>query len=322
MKPSVLVIDDSALVRKYLGNALRRSGICREVLVAEDGQKGLEILNREPVDLVLCDVVMARVDGFEFLSLKKESPSHDSVPVIMLTSDQELESKIRCLDAGASDYLVKPFHDEELIARAKIHLKIKDLQDQLRLKNEELGQLACLDSLTGIANHDHFIKTLKRELSRADRDGDPVALAMVDIDYFKKVNDTHGHLVGDQALLGVVSHLSEAVREHDSVGRYGGEEFGIVLVNADSQGAFEAAERCRRRIEQNPIQIDELSLPITVSIGVAATSNPSHQTAMELVARADKALYLAKSQGRNRVVVSETSDSPAPTSRQAEDDGP
>ncbi|MDH3744606.1 MAG: diguanylate cyclase [Acidobacteriota bacterium] len=312
MKPLILVIDDSALVRKYLGNVLQKSGICRDVLVAEDGQKGLDVLRRVPVDLVVCDVVMSRVDGFEFLSQKNESPSHDAVPVIMLTSDQALESKIRCLDAGASDYLVKPFHDEELIARAKIHLKIKDLQDQLRIKNEELGRLARLDSLTGLANHHHFLETLKKELSRADRHEAPVALGMVDVDYFKKVNDTHGHQVGDQTLLAIVARLRKSLREHDSLGRYGGEEFGMILVNADSEGAYLAAERCRQSIERSPIQLDEISLPITVSIGVATTSNPSGETVTDLVARADKALYLAKGQGRNRVVLSETSDLDSP----------
>ncbi|MCP3964637.1 MAG: diguanylate cyclase [bacterium] len=309
MTASILIVDDSTFIQRHLEHVLTSNGICDEVLKAGDGQEAIEVLDSENVDLVLCDVQMPNVDGFELLRRKRADLEEREISVIMLTVEEAVEAKVWCLEAGASDYLVKPFHDEELVARVRLHLQLKSLRDELRRKNKELGRLACLDSLTRVSNRRHFMESLRHELDRASRHGLSLVLGMIDIDHFKRINDTYGHRVGDQALELVASRLRDALRDHDLLGRYGGEEFAMVLVDVKPEGILVGAERCRRLIAEEEFQVEGHRLQITVSIGIAVSTEPDAGAVDELIQQADEALYAAKEQGRNRVVLAPSSDS-------------
>jgi diguanylate cyclase (GGDEF)-like protein len=301
----ILIIDDSETVRERVKDALGRSGLCDEFLLANDGLNGIKMLLNNEVDLVLCDVVMPGIDGFKFLKLRREKAEFHDVPVIMLSGQEHLTEKIRGFQAGASDYITKPFHDEELIARINVHLQIKHLQDQLRAKNVQLEKLTRTDPLTGLANRRHFMECLEREYRRTLRYGGPLSFVMADIDHFKSINDRHGHQVGDEALVVVAERLREGVREQDIVGRYGGEEFGLILPETQLTGAAVVAERCRLLIEKSPIQTGEATLSLSVSLGAAFCPHDRVDSIDVLIRLADDALFEAKAAGRNRLVLHE-----------------
>jgi two-component system cell cycle response regulator len=300
---TLLIIDDSPTLRDRLGETLRGAGMFTEVLKAGNGIEGFKLLLSQPVDLILCDLVMPGIDGFKFLGLKHSKPEYNEVPVIMLTGEEDVRAKVRGLEAGASDYLTKPFHDEELVARVKAHLKIKALQDELRDKNARLEQLSRTDELSGLNNRRHFMELLRTEWSRAQRYNVDTVFAMVDIDHFKKVNDSLGHLAGDCAIVEVAKALQNAVRSQDMLGRYGGEEFAIIMPHTDRAGGVQAAERICQQIAGHKFLFDGKPLSVTVSVGVTTYPNPKVERLEDLIGRADAALYKAKGAGRNRVVV-------------------
>ena len=222
MARTVLIIDDSEAIRRRVEQILGAQDIFEIFLKASNGIEGFKLLLNNPVDIILCDLMMPGIDGFKFLSLKQTKAEYNEVPVIMLTGEEDVRAKVRGLEAGASDYLTKPFHDEELVARVKVHLKIKTLQSELRDKNARLETLTRTDELTSVNNRRFFMETLRAEYLRSERYRAPLVYAMVDIDHFKRVNDTHGHLVGDRALVAVAQVLQKAVRLQDVLGRYGG----------------------------------------------------------------------------------------------------
>ncbi len=303
MPTTILIVDDSRFLQRHLEQVLERGGVCDRILLAGDGSEAIEVLGREDVDLVLCDVMMPEVDGFEFLSRQRAELEQRQIPVIMLTVEGAVESKVWCLEAGASDYLVKPFHDQELVARVKLHLQLKSLRDELKRMNRELTQLACRDALTRISNRRHFLESFHRELQRADRHRFGLVLAMIDIDNFKRINDDYGQRFGDQALTQVAERLRTALRDHDLLGRYGGEEFSVVFVDARPEAALAGAERCRSLIAGEKFAVEDRLFEITVSVGVAVASDPGVTTVDQLIQSADEALYAAKEQGRDRVVL-------------------
>jgi diguanylate cyclase (GGDEF)-like protein len=300
---TVLIIDDSETVRQRVQQALAESGVTSTVLFAKDGLEGFKLLLNNTIDLILCDVVMPGIDGFKFLSLKRARAEFNEVPVIMLAGTAgDVRAKVRGLEAGASDYLTKPFDDEELVARVKVHLKIKALQDELREKNGRLEELSNTDGLTRVVNRRHFMELLNLEFLRARRYGSTMSYVMVDIDHFKQINDKHGHQVGDQALVSVAAALSSDLRRNDLVGRYGGEEFALLLPETGTEGARTVAERYRKRIEDLVLGMPNGELRLTASMGVAEL-NDSMTDTDALVRWADTALYEAKNRGRNRVVI-------------------
>lgn len=299
----VLIIDDSEVVRDRVSSALRNAGVCDDFIFADDGVNGVKALLENQVDLVLCDLVMPGIDGYKFLMVKNSKKGYEDVPVIMLTGQEHVNEKVRALRAGASDYITKPFHDEELVARFNVHLRIKELQDELRTKNEQLKLLTRTDPLTGIANRRHFMESLQSEFRRAQRYRSALAFMMADLDRFKSINDTYGHLFGDQALIAVSCAFTEALREHDLVGRYGGEEFGMLLPETDLAGAAVVAERCRSMIESCKLSTNngDSTISITVSLGVAAIPAAKIEAPDDLIRVADEALFAAKQGGRNQV---------------------
>jgi two-component system, cell cycle response regulator len=302
MDTTVLIIDDSETVRDHVRHILEKHGVFTEYLSVADAIEGFKLLLSRPVQLVLCDLEMPGFDGYKFLSLKESRPELHELPVIILTGTEDVRSKVKGLEAGASDYLTKPFYEEELVARVRVHLKVKALQDELREKNQRLEELSRTDALTKVANRRHLMEVLEHELSRAQRYAATFAYVMADIDLFKALNDKYGHLVGDEALAAVAAVLRRTLRMHDTVGRFGGEEFGLVLPHTDLQGAVAVAERCRVGIEQLAIPSEAGQVSMTTSFGVAAFPHPEANSVAVLIRLADDALYEAKRTGRNRVV--------------------
>jgi diguanylate cyclase (GGDEF)-like protein len=339
----VLVVDDSEAVREHIAAVLSVDAGRYRVVFASNGLDGFREMVSTTVDLVLCDVSMPVLDGFKFLALKATRPGLRGVPVIMLTAAEDISQKVKALEGGASDYLTKPFHEAELLARVRVHLEMRLLQRELREKNEQLQILSNTDGLTKVTNRRHFVELAEIELLRAAQEELPVAIVLVDVDHFKRVNDKHGHLMGDRVLVGVADVLKGGLREQDVAARYGGEEFVILLPKTDLRGAAAVAERYRRRISEMRVtelarpesirvgrrtsgEIASMDIPITVkadpswslqapppygelhvtaSFGVAAFPEQDAETLEGLLRRADDALYKAKSGGRNRVVVAE-----------------
>ena len=298
----MLIIDDSESVRNRIKRTLVEREVFSKFYFAADGLEGFRQLRRHSIDLILCDLDMPGLDGFKFLRMLQSDPAKQTVPVILLTGHEDIDSKVKGLSAGASDYLTKPFEDMELIARVNVHLHLKRLRDELREKNRELEILARQDGLTGVANRRHLMERLEVEFARCARYRRPFSLMMLDLDHFKSINDTHGHQVGDVVLKEVARCLGEVLRTNDVLGRYGGEEFAVVLPETDVDAAVAVGQRCREAIADLKIPLeDEAVLRVTVSIGVAGQPDIRHCKSSDLVHAADAALYEAKRSGRNRL---------------------
>ncbi|MDF1553443.1 MAG: diguanylate cyclase [Deferrisomatales bacterium] len=319
---NILVVDDSRIVQAMVTDILEAEGYA--VRQAENGRHALEMVAEQRPDLVLLDVMMPEMDGYETCAALREDPEY--LPVLMITAKSDLEDLVKGLEAGADDYISKPFDHVELLARVKSLLRIRTLQKRLYAQNTELeaknqqlralaGQLDALnqelrllsvtDGLTKAYNHLHFQERFKSEFARAVRYGDPLSCVMIDIDHFKRVNDTYGHPVGDRVLVRLVEILKDAIRSEDLVARYGGEEFVLLLPQTDAAHAAHLAERVRERAEAERLRLaagGELSF--TVSLGVAdlrPDTAPMERDA--LLSAADNAMYRAKANGRNRVEV-------------------
>jgi diguanylate cyclase (GGDEF)-like protein len=301
MSNSVLIIDDSEAVRERIIKTLESFKLFVRYYEAEDGLEGFKKLLSAPVDIILCDLEMPRIDGFKFLSMMKSRPDLQDTPVIMLTGMDDRDLKIKGLEQGASDYITKPFDPEELVARVKVHLKIKNLQDDLKRTNELLLELSNTDHLTGLFNRRYLMDALEKEIQRSARKGGNLSLLILDIDHFKQVNDTYGHLQGDVVLQKVALQLQKELRNYDIAARYGGEEFIAVLPDATLQEAAFVADRVRMSIQTAKFSGALSKLSLTVSLGVALFSTAGCTTVDGFIKLADDALYRAKANGRNRV---------------------
>jgi len=301
MSDSVLIIDDSDAVREKIIKTLEVFDLFDRYYEAEDGLEGFKKLLSSPVDIILCDLEMPRIDGFKFLSMLKSRPDLQDLPVIILTGMNDRELKIKGLEQGASDYITKPFDPEELVARVKVHLKIKNLQDDLKRSNELLLELSNTDHLTGLFNRRYLMETLEKEVQRSVRKGGNLSLIILDIDHFKQVNDTYGHLQGDVVLQKVALQLQKELRSYDIASRYGGEEFVAVLPDATLAEAVFVAERVRSSVQTVKFSGALSPLSITVSMGVASFPTANCSTVDDFIKLADDALYRAKANGRNRV---------------------
>jgi len=305
----VLVVDDVPLNRKlqqaYLG------AVGYEVLLAKDGVEALQRVEEDSPDLILLDVMMPNMNGFQVCRRIKNSETTRFIPVIMVTALNEIEDKIKGIEAGADDFIYKPFNKLELLARVKSLLRIKHLHDELERKIKELEstqkklyQLAITDGLTDLFNYRYFNEQLVHELSRAKRHNLNVSVAMLDIDYFKHYNDTHGHPAGDRVLKTIAQLLRSNIRKIDVAARYGGEEFALILIETKKTSAAIVAKKLEKLIEDYPFTNEETQPngKITISMGIASYPEDT-QDPEKLVTIADKRLYKAKAQGRNRVVL-------------------
>jgi diguanylate cyclase (GGDEF)-like protein len=302
-KSTVLVIEDSALHRAELRRALQASPDVGEITEAADGLAGLKALLSQSFDAVICDVEMPGFDGEKVLAARGQRPALADTPILFVSSNRDPARKARLLERGASDTIEKPFHPAELLARLGVHLRLRQLRDELRVKNAQLERLSVTDGLTGLRNRRFAEWFLSGELERAHRHGNRLSVILADLDHFKRVNDTHGHLVGDAALRHAAEVLGEQVRRTDVCARWGGEEFLVALAQVPLAGAGALAERQRAALEASPLQLpDGRSVELTVSMGVAGAV-PGDERPEDLIAAADRALYQAKDAGRNRVVV-------------------
>jgi diguanylate cyclase (GGDEF)-like protein len=303
-KTTVLIVDDARSNRQFLAELLAERKLCDESLFAEDGLVAFKVLRSAPVDLVVCDLDMPRCDGLKFLRLKATDVAFEAIPVIVLTGAEDIARKVQALTSGASDYVVKPFEPSELAARIGVHLKLRKLQGELVRANHELQRLTQIDPLTEVSNRRHLAVQLEEEYLRARRYERPLSMGLLDLDHFKKLNDTFGHPAGDLALIEVAKIIKVTLRRHDHVARYGGEEFAMLLPETPADRALLAFERVRAAIEGADIRYDGVRLPVTASIGVASFPHDLIAKSTDFITLSDSALYEAKRAGRNRVVPS------------------
>jgi two-component system cell cycle response regulator len=296
----ILVVDDHEDNVELLRARLEARGY--EVFGANDGFSALETVERVIPDLILLDVMMPKMDGHEVVRRLKANKGLPFIPVIMQTALDSTEDKVGGLDAGADDYITKPINFAELEAHVKSMLRIKQLQTELNQANEKLKTISLTDGLTGIDNRRSLEERLKEVWSHSVRLHEPIALVMCDIDKFKSVNDNYGHLVGDSVLKGIAQLLKDEAREIDRVGRYGGEEFLLILPGTVLDAAVTFAERLREKVEHHTFSYEGGTLKRTMSCGVAGSPHPKVKDQEALVRAADEALYVAKETGRNRVI--------------------
>lgn len=312
MLTSVLIIDDSVTVREQIIRTLESYNLFNRYFEAEDGLEGFKKLLSSPVDVILCDLEMPRIDGFKFLSMLKARPDLQNIPVIILTGMNDRERKIKGLELGANDYITKPFDNEEMVARVKVHLKLKKLQDELKRSNELLLELSNTDHLTGLFNRRYMMEALDKEVHRSIRKGGALSLIMLDIDHFKRVNDEFGHLQGDAVLQMVALLLQKELRSYDCAARYGGEEFVAILPDSSLKEAIFVAERIRLAVQNTKFSGSPATLHLTASLGVACFSPEQPLTVDGFIKRADDALYRAKANGRNRIECHDPESTDAP----------
>jgi diguanylate cyclase (GGDEF)-like protein len=305
---TVMVVDDSIVVRRVLRDHLEEMGY--QVNEAADGESGIAACLADPPDVVLLDVEMPGLDGHQVLQRLKAEETLKDVPVVFLTSHSGMEEVLRALDGGAHDYVSKPFVEMELQARIRAAMRVKKLQDQLVLRTEELYQTSRTDVLTGLYNRRHLEEQLRIGIATAVRRDEPIGVLLFDVDHFKSVNDTYGHLAGDEVLVELAHRIRTELRAGDIAGRWGGEEFLVLLPNTGLAGTVETGERIRSIVEAERFGAAEEYIAITISGGGASDIDVEEEA---LVHRADNGLYEAKDRGRNCVVVTAATGPPVVT---------
>lgn len=296
----ILAAEDNLIFRSILGNLLTKWGY--DVVSASDGAEAWQILQSDDAPrLAILDWMMPGLDGPEVCRRLRASGREPYIYILLLTARTESQDLVEGMEAGADDYLRKPLNSMELRARLRAGRRIVELQEQLLMAREALRQQATHDGLTGLLNRSAVMEILHKELIRSQREQQPISLLLVDLDRFKQINDEHGHLVGDAVLREASARMKSAIRRYDSIGRYGGEEFLVVLPGCDAAGGAAQAERLRLALAREPFSIGGQAIPITGSIGCTLYSGFSSSDADSLIREADLALYSAKEHGRNRI---------------------
>jgi diguanylate cyclase (GGDEF)-like protein len=302
----ILVADDDSISRRLMQHTLQRFGY--QVVLAENGRRAAEILSGvEGPRLALVDWMMPELDGpglcREVRHLHRDGAY---IYILLLTSKQSRDNIVAGLEAGADDYITKPCQPAELRARLNTGRRILSLEEKLVRAREEMRFKATHDALTAIWNRGTILSLAARELARSARENKPTSILLCDIDHFKLVNDNYGHLVGDSILQEVAKRLAASVRPYDAVGRYGGEEFLIVLRDCDSSSLAFRCDEVRHGISESPFVTDGCRLSISISIGAVTCPPRDQDTSIErALSWADAALYKAKTGGRNRTVLAD-----------------
>lgn len=296
----ILIGEDDPVYSKILEKMLIKWGY--EIISCSNGKEVLEELEKENApNLLMIDWMMPVIDGVEVCKTIRQTKKEPFTYIILLTSKDGKTDIVEGLAAGADDYVVKPFHLEELQARLRAGRRILELQDRLVSSREAIRAMAIHDSLTGILNRGAIMEVLTKKVAQAVRENGPLAVVLLDIDHFKQINDRLGHIAGDAVLRETASRLKSSLRIYDDVGRYGGEEFLVILPGCDSADAVKQAERLRACIGEKAMDTSEGMITVTISLGVTTVNNTAETG--PLIKTADKALYLAKNNGRNRVEI-------------------
>ncbi len=298
----VLVAEDSIVTRRKLEATLTKWGY--EVVTAKDGHEAWGVLQgEESPKLVVLDWMMPGMDGLEICKKLRARKKEPYIYILMLTARTEKQDIIDGLEAGADDYILKPFDTHELDVRLRAGKRIIELQEELVRARETMREMAIKDPLTNLFNRRAILDILEKEYDRSRRHHSPLSVIMADLDHFKEVNDTYGHLAGDQVLHEVGLRLNCAIRLYDSCGRYGGEEFMIILPGCTISNAINQANRFHDVIASGPVLYNDMPISITSSFGVTSFDGIEEADIMTLIRCADEALYQAKKKGRNRVEV-------------------
>ena len=296
---TVALVDDDPAIRRLVHLILSRAGYA--LVECSTGEEARQKLVAEEWDLAVLDRRLPDIDGLAVCREIKSNSAFRTRYVIMLTGEDDQEAKIEGLELGADDYITKPFQTAELVARIRAGKRIVDLQNELVETNRRLELLSITDGLTKLYNHRHFQEEVSRAFEESLRYERPLSLAMIDIDFFKKINDAHGHSVGDEVLRRIAAVFRESIRSTDLAARYGGEEFAVMMPETDLDDAMAFAEKVRELIDSAPVETQAGALSVTVSIGVSSVPRTRVASAKELIVRADEALYRAKRGGRNQV---------------------
>ncbi len=303
--PLILLVEDShtttALLSSYLGSHYR-------LLHAEDGEEAWRILAEHPeIDLVLTDINMPNMTGHQLLVKirKSEEPHFQNLPIIVMTTAEDSVDRNLAFLNGANDFITKPIDEMELLARINVHHKLFRTIRELEESRRALAELATTDPMTKLKNRRAFFENGANCLSLAKRQESDLSVILLDVDFFKKINDTYGHQVGDEALLMVARMLTELTRDVDTVARIGGEEFAVLQPDTNRLGAAVLAERIRAAVEREQLVVGDKIVSMTVSIGIASLRTDTPSSVDQMLNVADTRLYLAKKSGRNRICVND-----------------
>ncbi|MDR7866636.1 MAG: diguanylate cyclase [Sporomusaceae bacterium] len=302
----VLLVDDTPANLEIAGSILEKEGY--DLYIADSGVTALELIEATAFDLILLDIMMPGLDGFETYKMMRKFEKAKKVPVIFLSAKVDIESIVRGFELGAVDYIRKPFNEAELKARVRTHVELKKMREELELKNKSLQEAydnleitAATDVLTQLLNRREMMRRLEYERVKYSRNKRPFSIVLADIDYFKKVNDTYGHEAGDDVLIAIAMVTKGCTRKADSVARWGGEEFMLLLPETDAGGAMRLAEKIRRAIEHHTVFHGEAEIRVTITLGICEFTGIGFLD--ELISNADRALYRGKAEGRNRTAV-------------------
>lgn len=289
---TVLVIEDHPDQRDLLAIVLKREGY--QVITAANGLEALEKLETENVQIALSDIMMPKMDGFELIKRIRANPALKNIYLILITARIQEGDRVRGLDLGADDYITKPFSFSELLARVRVGTRVVQYQQHLEHQSQ-------IDSLTGLFNRRAFEKKIHEEFERSKRYHNPLSVLIFDLDNFKSINDTYGHHGGDAALVKISETLREMTRQSDFSARFGGEEFVMILPETDQENALQVANKIHGAVRSSSFGTTNRPFALTVSIGVSSSSTRPYSTWREMLDDADRAMYLAKNTGKDRV---------------------
>ncbi len=307
---TILVVDDQPANLKVLLSFLKDHQF--QIRIAEDGERTLQVLENYLPDIILLDVMMPGMDGFETCRRIKEKQETADIPIIFITALDNIEDKIAGFEAGGVDYITKPFQQTEVLTRIKTHIRLRRKEQELEKALEEVirqqkvfKQLSITDDLTRLYNRRHLNNILQQEFQRSKRHNNDLSCLMLDLDHFKQVNDKYGHDFGDTVLCRFATILKEFIRSSDYAFRYGGEEFILLLPETDIKGAVQVGEKIRLHMANEIITENTISTTVKVSVGASSVHNNEPSASDDLITFADKALYEAKTNGRNQVRICE-----------------
>ena len=309
----ILVVEDDESSRRSLTELLERSGY--DVIAKMNGTEALEFMDSTsiPPQVIVADWIMPEMDGIELCKRIRNDLTLPYCYIILLSTRDESDDVVHALDAGADDYLIKPYNPAELQSRIRAGVRIIKLNNQLEQANQTLQVMASTDVLTSLLNRGAIMNVLQEEISRARRENTSIAVVMADIDHFKAINDTHGHIAGDHVLREFSVLMKSGVRTYDSVGRYGGEEFLMIMPNIGEPASNEVVERLRNKVEEFSFRADGQILNLTSSFGIAWGKPGTDLQADDFIRVSDNMLYTAKKEGRNCVRFDTVQATPTPS---------